>query len=439
MNAATPAAAPRALLERFFMTHPASVVHALEPTSPPEIAALLSTLGAPLAAPILRRMEAERAARVLFGVAPERRRQLLTELDTLLVTQLVCQLQKDERAVLLDELPPSARAEVSALLAYSPGTAGALMDRRVSTFSRSLRAAAALARLREAGRTRSGELILVDAEGTFAGVLGVEDVVCAEPEQRLEEIAGAHSVYVQPMAARDEVVDVLNQHRVSSLPVVDLQGRVVGVIRYSGLVEALQQDAAADLQSMVGGSSEERALSGVWVGVKGRLPWLCINLLTAFLAASVVGLFEGTIARYTALAVLLPVVAGQSGNTGAQALAVTMRGLALREIGTSHGPRVVLKEIGVGFINGVCIALITSAGVYAWSRSLALTLVMLLAMLGSMVAASVTGAVVPVALVKLGRDPASAASIILTTVTDVTGFLSFLGLAALLAHLLGGL
>jgi magnesium transporter len=279
----------------------------------------------------------------------------------------------------------------------------------------------------------------VDDDGEFAGVVRLQDLVVANPEQYLEELAGADGIFVRPMTPREDLVELLNQHSLASLPVVDLHDRVVGVIRHEGLVDALQQDAAADLQQMVGGSAEERALSRPWVGVKGRLPWLHINLVTAFLAASVVGLFQDTIARFTALAVLLPVVAGQSGNAGAQALAVTMRGLALREIGVSHGPRVLLKEMSVGFINGLVIAMVTALSVFIWSRSLPLAAVMLLSMLCSMVAASAAGAAIPIMLVKLGRDPATASSIILTTVTDVVGFFSFLGLAQVLAQLVGRL
>jgi magnesium transporter len=186
----------------------------------------------------------------------------------------------------------------------------------------------------------------------------------------------------------------------------------------------------------VGASKEERALSRVGFAVRKRLPWLQVNLATAFLAAAVVGIFEETIARFTALAVLLPVVAGQSGNTGAQALAVTMRGLALREVRPRHWPRLTLKEVNVAFINGLAVALTTAVGVYVWSRSLGLALVIGTSMVISMVVAGLSGASIPVVLIKLGQDPAQASSIILTTATDVVGFLSFLGIATLLAGIL---
>jgi magnesium transporter len=187
---------------------------------------------------------------------------------------------------------------------------------------------------------------------------------------------------------------------------------------------------------MVGASREERALSPVGFAVRKRLPWLEVNLATAFLAAAVVGLFESTIARFTALAVLLPVVAGQSGNTGAQALAVTMRGLALREVRVQQWLRVALKEGRVALINGIAVAVTTAAAVYVWSRSIGLTLVILTSMVISMVAAGLSGAGIPMLLTAAKQDPAQSSSIILTTVTDVVGFFSFLGIATLLSGLI---
>jgi len=187
-----------------------------------------------------------------------------------------------------------------------------------------------------------------------------------------------------------------------------------------------------DLQTMFGAGREERALSKVFFAVRKRLPWLQINLATAFLAAAVVGLFESTIARVTALAVFLPVVAGQSGNTGSQALAVTMRGLALREIRVSHWFRMARKEAAVGLINGCVVAVTTSLVALIWMKSAGLAAVIGVAMVFSMVIAGFSGAVIPLVLKALGQDPAQSSSIILTTVTDIVGFFSFLGLAWML-------
>ena len=212
--------------------------------------------------------------------------------------------------------------------------------------------------------------------------------------------------------------------------------RLLGVIRHAELIKVLQEETANDIQTMVGVSPDERALSSAWFSVRKRLPWMEINLLTAFLAAAVVGLFENTIAQFTALAVLLPVVAGQSGNAGAQAQAVTMRGLALREITIRNWFRVMFKEINVGLMNGIAIALTTALGVYIWSRSFGLSLVISIAMVVSMIAAGIAGSLIPIMLTRFGQDPAQSSSILLTTVTDVAGFMSFLGIATLLASLL---
>jgi magnesium transporter len=226
---------------------------------------------------------------------------------------------------------------------------------------------------------------------------------------------------------------MLERHRMLALPVVDFDGRLLGFIRHQSLVDAVEQEATANIQSMVGASREERALSPVTFAVRKRLPWLEVNLVTAFLAAAVVGLFEDTIARFTALAVLLPVVAGQSGNTGAQALAVTMRGLALREVRVRHWLVVAMKEVRVAFLNGVAVSVTTSAAVYVWSRSPGLTLVIGISMVLSMVAAGLSGAAIPMVLTAVRQDPAQSSSIILTTVTDVVGFFSFLGMETLLS------
>ncbi|HEX7719133.1 MAG TPA: magnesium transporter, partial [Woeseiaceae bacterium] len=238
---------------------------------------------------------------------------------------------------------------------------------------------------------------------------------------------------VTPVTSKDEVVELLERYQLADLPVVDIDGRLLGVIYHAKLLQAIQEDATVGMQMMVGASPDERALSPVLFAVRKRLPWMQVNLLTAFLAAAVVGIFEDTIARFTALAVLLPVVAGQSGNAGAQALAVTMRGLALREITIRHWLRVTFKEVNVGLLNGLAVAVTCGIGVYFWSGSLGLVVVIAVSMVLAMIAAGFAGAVVPIVLTRLGQDPAQSSSIVLTTVTDVAGFFSFLGIATLLA------
>ena len=425
-----------ALIQQFVERYPEEVALQMGDASTDEAVGVLERVDDAVAANVLQRMELDHGARILASLDDAYLGRLLTQLDPAITARLSAHLDESERARLLALAGANRGREIQEILSYPPGTAGSLMDAQVNTFALDCTAATALERVRQLGNRRATDLVLRDKNDRYAGLVRLSDVVAADPELLLGELRDGAAVQVQPMTPRDEVVELLNTYRLTSLPVVDFAGQVIGVIRHDGLVSAAQQNLAAGVQEMVGASAEERALSKPWVGIRSRLPWLHINLVTAFLAAAVVGLFEDTIAKFTALAVLLPVVAGQSGNTGAQALAVTMRGLALREIRTSHAARVLAKELAVGSCNGLAIAAVTAIGVFVWSQSLGLALVMLCAMLASMILASIAGAAIPIALSKLGHDPATAASIILTTATDVVGFLSFLGLATLLAGML---
>ena len=424
------------LIQRFVELHPEEVARQLNDASTDEAVGVLQREDAAGAAKVLQRMEPHSGARILARLDDAALDPLLSQLDPAFIARLFAHLDDSARARILALVDSERGREIQEILSYPPGTAGSLMDAQVSTFALDCTAATALERVRQLGNRRVTDLVLRDKNDRYAGLVRLLDVVAADPELLLGELRDGATVQVQPMTPRDEVVELLNTYRLTSLPVVDFQEQIIGVIRHDGLVSAAQQNLAAGVQEMVGASAEERALSKPWVGIRSRLPWLHINLVTAFLAAAVVGIFEDTIAKFTALAVLLPVVAGQSGNTGAQALAVTMRGLALREIRTSHAARVLAKELAVGSCNGLAIAAVTAIGVFVWSQSLGLALVMLCSMLASMILASIAGAAIPIVLAKLGHDPATAAAIILTTATDVVGFLSFLGLATLLAGIL---
>jgi len=429
-------AAFSALNRRFLLDYPSEAARALEPMVPAEAAAIVAEH--PLHAvvgiwPYLSMDVAEELLRAL----PERpARGLLTELEPAQAVALLSRLSEQERAARLVLLDPTVRAELETLLRHEADSAGAIMDPRVVGFRGSMTVGEAESRLRARRLARLHELYVTDELQRLEARVELHDLATADPKQTLAAIARPLLTAVQAVTTRDEVVEKLEEHKLASLPVVDHDGRLIGVIHHENLVSALAQEASLDIQTMVGASRDERALSGVWFSVRKRLGWLHINLLTAFLASAVVGLFEGTIAKFTALAVLMPIVAGQSGNAGAQALAVTMRGLTIREIGARHWLRVAWKEMRTGFINGAAIALTTSFGVWLWSRSTGLAVVIASAMIIAMVAAGLAGAVIPILLARFGQDPAQSSSIVLTTVTDVVGFFSFLGIATLLASLL---
>lgn len=429
-------AAVAALNLRFLLDYPREAARRIEAMPAGDVSTLLAEQPVHAIVPVWHSLATDVEQAVFAELPEERAADLLAELEPSRSAALLNRLEDEASERYKRLLSPQVAAEIRALMQYSPDSAGQLMDPRVLAFRGDLTAHEALARLRQTKRRRLRELYLVDDDGRLDGRVYIQDLALAEPDEPLSRIARKISVVVQDTAPRDEVVEKMQQDAVTDLPVIDFDGRLVGAIRQAKLATAVQQETTLDIQTMVGASREERALSAATFAVIKRLPWLQINLLTAFLAASVVGLFESTIAKYTALAVLLPVVAGQSGNAGAQALAVTMRGLVLREISLRHWPKVVFKEVNVGLMNGLAVAATTALGVYVWSQSFGLVLVISAAMVISMVAAGFAGALVPITLQRFGQDPAQSSSIILTTVTDVVGFFSFLGIATLFSSLL---
>ncbi len=387
------------------------------------------------AVPLMERLEPNIGAQVLEKMSPDSQRHVLAAMEPMRVVAILGWLDDEPRDALLGMLEPSLAEELKMMAEYPPETAGRLMDPRAKGFRPGTTVQQALTRLRAARTRRISDVFFTDDERRVTGAVSLQELAVAEPTALVESLVQP-AVVVQAIDPQEEVIEIFTKGKLASLPVVDFEGRLIGVIRQDTLAKTAREDAAADMLSMVGASPQERALSPVSFAVRKRLPWLEINLATAFLAASVVGLFEGTIARFTALAILLPVVAGQSGNTGAQALAVTMRGLAMREIRVGQWLQVVRKEAGVALVNGVAVALTTSLGVLVWSRSTGLALVIGISMILSMLAAGIAGVLVPIGLTKIGQDPAQSSSIILTTVTDIVGFASFLGIATMLAGML---
>lgn len=424
------------LAEALADRHPQHAATVLDQSRAASGAEWLSAQPTERAVSVMAKLTSETAEQLLRRMAPGAAGPVLALLAPSRASALLARLPEEQREALLATLEPGSAKELRALMHYPPGSAGQLMDPRVVSFAPQDTVRDVLRKLRSLRHRRIQDVFVVDPEGTLVGSIPVQSVVLGERGQALSSLVSGIPILVQAMSSRESVLETLQEHRAASLPVVDFDGRLVGVLRQTELLTTTAESASAKLAKMVGASQDERALSSPWFAVRKRLPWLLVNLLTAFLAAAVVGLFEGTIARFTALAVLLPVVAGQSGNTGAQALAVTMRGLALREVRVRHWYRIAGKELVAGLLNGIGVALTTSIAVYFWSRSLGLALVIGVSMIISMTAAGGAGAVIPMILTAARQDPAQSSSIVLTTVTDVVGFLSFLGIATLLASML---
>ena len=424
------------LVNQFAEKHPGEVADILNLASPKEIIQHLQGQSQEIASEILLRLRPDVVSEVVEIMDDNLFLQLFPIIDPYMATMLISRLKKDAVETKLSLLPEKKQKEIRELLTYPADSAGFMMDTRIITFHPSNTVEEVLEKLRTLTDQRLVNIYVVDDLGKLLGRTPLEVIAISAPDELLGNLLEP-SVSVHVMAPMEEVVETQKKSKIINLPVLDLDEKLLGLIRNDALVKAATQDATEDLQALFGAGREERALSKVSFAIKKRLPWLEINLATAFLAAAVVGVFEETIAQITVLAVFLPVVAGQSGNTGSQALAVTMRGLALREIRVNQWFKVARKEVMVGFFNGLAVSLTTAVIVYFWAASIGLAAVIAVSMVFSMVIAGFSGAVIPMLLKSIGQDPAQSSSIILTTVTDVVGFLSFLGLATVMISMLG--
>lgn len=424
------------LNRRFFLDYPGDAALEIEQLGGDRVVEIAQRQSVKTLAPVWSRLLSPTAARLLEAFPNDIADGIIGELPPPEAARILAQYRQTDRTTRLARLDPVIAEELEALLSYPPDSAGRLMDSAALVFRSEATAGATLIQLRGLSQRPTGSILLVDGSHVLTGQVRVIDIALADPSIQLSALQIPVAATVQPMDPVENVADSFESGEILELPVCDVSGVLLGVIAHDDLTQTLQEDATVSIQTMVGASREERALSTPIFAVCKRMPWLQINLLTAFLAASIVGLFQETIAQVTALAVLLPIVAGQSGNAGAQALAITMRGLALREISVRQWAKIVRKEMLAGLLNGICIALTCGFGVYLWSQSIGLVAVISLSMIVSMIIAGLAGALTPIVLRRLGQDPATSSSIILTTITEIFGFLSFLGIGAMMIQFL---
>ncbi len=424
------------MIKAFIEQHPDDAVRALETFDKPSAVKLLTRLPKKALHSVFERAKPENSAQWLVDLPMDMQRELLMSIHMTQAGILLKHLEESHRAEILSGVSEQVAHRILEMSRYDPDMAGGIVDARVTTLPDDLTVQQAIARVRRAERQTLYYLYVTNRDGQLVGVLNMRDLLLSGAKESIRSILSPNVLSISATMPREEAIQLMCDRGLIAAPVVDDQHHLIGVIKHAQAMQASQEAPFVDMQRMVGAGGDEKAMSPATTVVARRLPWLCINLLTAFVAAGVVGMFEDTIARFTALAVLLPVVAGQGGNSGAQSLAVVMRGLALKEIKPGMRWRVLLKEALGGLINGLAIGVITAAAVWFWQPNVGLALVIGLAMPITMLAAALAGTAIPMALQAMGRDPAQSATIFLTTVTDVIGFLSFLGLAALLAHML---
>jgi magnesium transporter len=362
--------------------------------------------------------------------------EVLLRLSQAQALKILARLKKSRKIAILALLPQGPREQWVMNLTFPMNAVGRLMEKPVGLFRPELTVREAVDMLRvmvkEAFITYG---YVTDPQGTLLGVLVMRDLLLADPAQRVADIMIRDPFSLTPRTSVSEAVRAVWNKHYPVYPVCNEDGRLVGLVRGYVLFEEQNTRISAQPGRMVGVGEEDRLATPWWRSFKFRHPWLQLNLLTAFLAAAVVGTFEGTIERVVVLAVFLPVLAGQSGNTGCQALAVALRGITLGDLKRGKERQLLTKEAWLGLLNGAFVGLVAALAMFVYAglkhhpQAAVLALVVLLAMIGSCVISGIFGAIVPITLKKLGADPATASSIFVTTATDVASMGLFLGLA----------
>ncbi|UCC48029.1 MAG: magnesium transporter [Gemmatimonadota bacterium] len=410
---------------------------------PSDLADLIEALEEEERAPVLRVLPDEIASETLAELEEVARPEDLLLADPARIAELVTELSDDDAADIIGELPLEKQREVLAqlpleaaddlrhLLAYDEESAGGVMTGEVVAVKENATVAEASEEIRR--QAAEGEdfytVFVVDELGRLRGTVALQDLIISLPGKPIRELTEPPAAVVPATMDQEEVARVMSRYNLVSVPVVDPLDRLIGRITFDDVMDIVEAETTEDILRFSGGSGEEYLRGGVGEAVKNRLPWLVLALLTTSVAATVVYVFRETIERVVLLAAIMPVIAALGGNAGTQALAVTVRRLALSPE-RSGAWRVISKEIAVGLANGAVIGIVAAIAGFVIDQNLYFGLVVMLAMWGNLVVAGFAGAFVPVLLEKLGFDPAVASSAFFTALTDIFGFFFLLGLAS---------
>jgi magnesium transporter len=374
--------------------------------------------------------EREHAEDTLAALSPEQAAGIVEEMPDDDAADILGELEPEQQRRILSAVDTEEREDVERLLRYDVETAGGLMTGAMVMVRDDQTVQEALESIREqAERVKDfTETYVVDQAGKLAGILGFKRLVLSPPERPVRELMDEPDVTVGPEMDQEEVARLMSRYNVPSIPVVDREGRLLGRITFDDVSDVVEEEATEDLLRF-GGVSAEEDLGARWFeAVKTRLPWLFVNLLTAFVAASVVALFTNVVQALPALAAWMTIISGMGGNAGTQALAVTVRRLALGLIAPAAFLSVIGKEVMVGLACGIANGVVTALVAMAFHQPPMLGVVICLAMTGNLFVAGFAGAFIPLLLERFKVDPAIASSVFVTTFTDVCGFALLLGL-----------
>lgn len=394
---------------------------------------IINILSTEIASEVISEMtEESHPEDLLISLHPEKRSDIVEEMDYDVATDIISQLDEEDQHEILEDIDQDDATSIRALLNYDEDTAGGLMNSQVICVNINLDKKDALDEIiRQSEEMEEFYTIyVVDDHKTLQGIVSIKDIIKARSEAKVRDLVQADFVYVKAELDQEEVAKLISQYNLTTIPVVDDHMKLLGRITVDDIIDVMEAENTEDILK-ISGVSEDEELSGNWQdAVKSRLPWLIINLGTAFLAASIIRNFDSTVKNLAIISAYMTIIAGMGGNTATQALAVTVRRISLSDLSDRQAYNTVLKELLVGLVNGAANGLIVFAVAYFYDANPMLGLVLFLAMTGNLVVAGLTGASIPLVLKRVGIDPAVASSIIITTFTDCIGFFLPLWLAS---------
>jgi magnesium transporter len=370
---------------------------------------------------------------ILEELEPETVAEGVRELESDDAIELLEGLDEEDKEEILDRLPPSERAELERSLLYPENSAGRRMQTEFIAVPPDWTVDQTIDYMRDTSDLphRFYEIYVVDGDRHWLGAVPLDVLLRSRRPVPLTDLIDEDRRRVSALEDQEEVARMFGKYNLVAAPVVDTTNRLVGVITIDDVVDVIEEEADEDLKALGGVIRHEELSDNVWTVARGRFNWLLVNLATAFLASSVLGLFEGQLEKMVALAVLAPIVASQGGNAATQTMTVAVRALATRELGSYNAVRVILREVMVGLVNGLAFAVITGIAAVAWFKIPGLGVVIGLAIVCNLVAGALGGILIPMVLERVRADPAVASGTFVTTITDVVGFFCFLGIATL--------
>lgn len=412
---------------------------------PAEIANLLESLPLKNRLVVWKLIEAELTGDILVEVNDEVRSSLIEQTDEQDLITAVSSLETDDLADIFDDLPDVVlhqlvrsmsnqdRRRLQSVMSYDEDSAGGLMNPDMISIRPNVNLDVVLRYLRQRGNLPSNtdKLFVVDKSDQFIGVLNISDLLTQDSKNSVADVMFTNEKALSPTLSDNEVASFFEDYNLVSAPVVDDNNHLIGRITVDDVVDVIRDEADRSLLSMAGLDEDDDMFAPVVRSAKRRAVWLGINLFTAFLAAWVIGLFSATIEQMVALAVLMPIVASMGGIAGSQTLMLMIRGMALNQIGKTNARSLLWKELAVGALNGVLWASVVALITGLWFQNVSLGLLIASAIIINLIAAALAGATIPLVLKRINIDPALAGGVVLTTITDVIGFVSFLGLATI--------